>query len=114
VDQRSGLDHRVGAAVTFGPRSDSGGIIRARFGYDGRMSEPSSETGSTSGESTSTERETPEVGLIPDEELPEDLQPDKNPLAADPDESDSGSDGPDGSGSDEPKVEGMPDMGQPG
>jgi hypothetical protein len=49
--------------------------------------------------------ETPEVGLIADEQLPEDLQPAKNPLAADPD---------DGSGDDpgEPRVEGMPDLGQ--
>jgi hypothetical protein len=73
------------------------------------MSESSSETGSTSGQSTSGQHETPDVGLIPDEDLPEDLQPDKNPLAADPDD-ESQSD----SGSDEPKVDGMPDMGQPG
>jgi hypothetical protein len=66
------------------------------------MSEPSSETGSS-------EHETPDVGLVPDEDLPEDLQPDKNPLAADPDD-----ESPTDSGSDEPKVEGMPDMGQPG
>ena len=51
--------------------------------------------------------ETPEVGLIADEQLPEDLQPAKNPLAADPgDES--------GDDSAEPRVEGMPDLGQPG
>ena len=49
-----------------------------------------------------------EVGLIPDEDLPEDLQPtDDNPLAQDPSESD------DDEG-DAPKVEGMPDMGDPG
>ena len=54
--------------------------------------------------------ETPDVGLIADEQLPEDLQPKKNPLAADPDDE---SDGPGDSGS-EPQVDGMPDMGQPG
>ena len=48
------------------------------------------------------DRETPDVGLIPDEDLPEDLQPEENPLARDPDGSDAG------------KVEGMPDMGGPG
>jgi hypothetical protein len=58
--------------------------------------------------------ETPEVGLIPDE----DLQPEENPLARDPDED--GDDAGDGSpaggsgGSGEGKVEGMPDMGEPG
>ncbi len=63
----------------------------------------------------------PEVGLIADEQLPEDLQPAENPLARDPDdEADDGSGaGPDGGaggegGSGGPKVEGMPDMGEPG
>jgi hypothetical protein len=62
--------------------------------------------------------ETPEVGLVPDEDLPEDLQPKENPLARDPDE-DGDEDG-DGSpaggsgGSGEAKVEGMPDVGEPG
>jgi hypothetical protein len=67
------------------------------------MSESSSETGA------SEQSEKPEVGLIPDEDLPEDLQPDKNPLAADPEDESAG-----GSGSDEPRVDGLPDMGQPG
>ncbi|MGZ5418412.1 MAG: hypothetical protein ACXWDI_14665 [Nocardioides sp.] len=51
-----------------------------------------------------------EVGLIPDEDLPEDLQPtDDNPLAQDP------SDAADGAEGAEPKqVEGMPDMGDSG
>ncbi|MEO5709281.1 MAG: hypothetical protein ABIQ59_05625 [Nocardioidaceae bacterium] len=70
------------------------------------MSESSSENES------SGEHEKPDVGLIPDEDLPEDLQPDKNPLAADPD--DESSDDGSGDGSGEPKVDGMPDMGQPG
>jgi hypothetical protein len=53
----------------------------------------------------------PEVGLIADDQLPEDLKPtEDNPLAQDPSESDD--DGDDG---DDPgQVEGMPDMGQPG
>ena len=70
------------------------------------MSESSTEQGNDN------KRETPEVGLIPDEELPEDLQPtDDNPLAQDPSEAedDDGGDSPSG----ERKVEGMPDMGEP-
>lgn len=51
--------------------------------------------------------ETPEVGLIADEQLPEDLQPEKNPLAADPEDESEKSDS-------EQKVQGLPDMGQPG
>jgi hypothetical protein len=52
-----------------------------------------------------------EVGLIRDEDLPEDLQPtDDNPLAQDPDES--GAD--DDEAAESKKVEGMPDMGDPG
>jgi hypothetical protein len=78
------------------------------------MSESSNESGESSNEraGSAEERETPEVGLVPDEELPEDLQPKENPLARDPgDDSDDGS-GEGGSG--ETKVEGMPDMGEPG
>jgi hypothetical protein len=63
----------------------------------------------SSSENQSSEHETPDVGLIPDEDLPEDLQPEKNPLAADPDDESAS-----GSGSDDAKVEGLPDMGQPG
>ena len=55
--------------------------------------------------------ETPEVGLIADEQLPEDLQPAKNPLAADPDDQSGDESGDDSA---EPRVEGMPDLGQPG
>ena len=75
-------------------------------GYDAVMSE------------SSNEHETPDVGLIADEDLPEDLQPtDDNPLAQDPSETDdsqegdSSDSGPGPSG--EKKVEGMPDMGEP-
>ncbi|MGA9749787.1 MAG: hypothetical protein WBQ50_20230 [Nocardioides sp.] len=58
----------------------------------------------------SNERETPDVGLIADDELPEDLQPtDDNPLAKDPDDEGEGDDP-----AEEPRVEGMPDMGEPG
>ncbi len=57
---------------------------------------------------SSNERETPDVGLIADEELPEDLQPSEdNPLAQDPDEQ------PEDDSAGSPKVEGMPDMGDP-
>ena len=74
-------------------------------GYDAVMSE------------SSNEHETPDVGLIADEDLPEDLQPtDDNPLAQDPSETDddsSNASSGDGSSGD-PKVEGLPDMGEPG
>ena len=54
--------------------------------------------------------ETPERGLISDEELPEDLQPtDDNPLAKDPDD-----ESEDGKRPEDAKVEGMPDLGTPG
>ena len=65
----------------------------------------------SSSERTADATETPEVGLIPDEDLPEDLQPAKNPLAADPDDESGDESGDD---CDEPRVEGMPDLGQPG
>ena len=73
-------------------------------GYDGDMSE------------SSNEHETPDVGVIADEELPEDLQPtDDNPLAKDPDDSDGSGDAGDGAGpSGEKKADGLPDMGEPG
>ena len=74
--------------------------VPGRTGYDGLMSE------------NSNERETPDVGLISDEELPEDLQPtDDNPLAQAPSETDGGDD--DGAPSEEQKVDGLPDMGEP-
>ena len=94
----------VGAVATARSATQQVGINGGRLGYDGPMSESSNET--------------PEVGLIPDEDLPEDLQPEENPLARDPDED--GDDAGDGSpaggsgGSAEGKVEGMPDMGEPG
>ena len=50
--------------------------------------------------------ETPEVGLVPDEDLPEDLQPAENPLAQDPDDEDDDGEKPG-------NVEGMPDLGGP-
>jgi hypothetical protein len=58
------------------------------------------------------EHERPEVGLIADEDLPEDLRPtEDNPLAQDPDDEDR-DDGR--SGGTPGKVEGVPDMGDPG
>ena len=84
------------------------GVERRRIGYGGAMSENSNEPG------------TPEVGLIADDELPEDLQPtDDNPLAQDTSDSPSDGGGRDGdatnaSRSAEPEVEGMPDMDEPG
>ena len=53
----------------------------------------------------------PEVGLIADEDLPEDLQPtDDNPLAQDPEQRAA----KEKENDDPPKVDGMPDMGDPG
>ena len=53
-------------------------------GYDVAMSEPTSESPSqdTSPDSTGGDDDK----LIPDEKLPDDLNPEKNPLAAEPDE----------------------------
>ncbi|HVH93498.1 MAG TPA: hypothetical protein VM688_01115 [Nocardioidaceae bacterium] len=69
------------------------------------------EAGTDGSVGTESSPEPPENGLISDEQLPDDLQPAKNPLARNPgDEDDSDESG-------EPtdaKVEGMPDMGQPG
>jgi hypothetical protein len=77
------------------------------------MSESSREGDRDGTEPTENSPEPPDTGLISDEQLPEDLQPGKNPLARDPgDEPDEGEESAGGSG--EPKVEGMPDMGQPG
>jgi hypothetical protein len=56
-------------------------------------------------ENASTDQ--PDEGLIPDENLPDDLQPDKNPLAREPE------DGPDGEGSGPPPGLQTPDVGQP-
>ncbi|HET9828306.1 MAG TPA: hypothetical protein VFQ11_07345 [Nocardioidaceae bacterium] len=44
------------------------------------MSEPTSENES------GTTNDTPEQGLVSDEQLPEDLQPEKNPMAQPPDD----------------------------
>jgi hypothetical protein len=62
------------------------------------------------GAASASSPEPPENGLISDEQLPDDLQPAKNPLAKDPADDDSDESG----GPTEAKVEGMPDMGQPG
>jgi hypothetical protein len=54
--------------------------------------------------------EPPDVGLIADEDLPEDLRPaDDNPLAKNPGEDDERD-----SGLSAPQAEGMPDPGNPG
>jgi len=76
------------------------------------MSDTTNEPDETGGSDQPVEA--PETGLVADEQLPDDLNPDKNPLARNPDE-ESGDDSsdPDGAG-DTPQVDGMPDMGQPG
>lgn len=63
-------------------------------------------------ESNNKPGDKPEIGLIPDEDLPEDLQPKENPLARNPEEEgDAEEDAGDESG---PKAERMPGVGDPG
>jgi hypothetical protein len=52
-----------------------------------------------------------ERGYISDDQLPEDLQPEKNPLARDPDDPD---DDPDRAEDPPQQPEGGPDLGDPG
>lgn len=53
----------------------------------------------------------PEIGLVSDEQLPEDVRPtEDNPLAKNPGDEDDDSE----TGMSGPKVEGMPDAGSPG
>ncbi len=74
------------------------------MGYDRTMTDstPENESGPT--------QEPPEQGLISDEQLPEDLQPDKNPMAQAPD-ADPDGDGPQGA---QAAPGGPPEVGQPG
>jgi hypothetical protein len=70
--------------------------------------DPAPEGGRSDAERDLAEHERPDVGLIGDEDLPEDLRPtDDNPLAKDPDDEEESSPRP-------PQVEGVPDMGSPG
>ena len=56
-------------------------MTRPRRGYDVAMSEPTSDSpGPDSSAGESDDR------LIPDDKLPDDLNPEKNPLAAEPDD----------------------------
>jgi hypothetical protein len=71
-----------------------------------------SNSGDESEETTGSDS-TPERGYISDEQLPEDLQPKKNPLARDPDDDTDDTDDEDAAASPK-KVAGMPDMGEPG
>ncbi|HEX6248885.1 MAG TPA: hypothetical protein VFZ64_13525 [Nocardioidaceae bacterium] len=75
------------------------------------MSESEHEPGpgrSSDAERDLAEHERPDVGLIGDEDLPEDLRPtEDNPLAQDPGDEEKKEAGAD-------KVDGMPDMGDPG
>lgn len=87
------------------------------MGYDGSMSEtekepnPDQQGNVDDSRRDLAEHEQPEAGLISDEELPQDLQPsDDNPLAKNPGEDEE----PSGAGPTPDKVEGMPDMGDPG
>lgn len=59
---------------------------------------------------STNEQETPEQGLISDEQLPDDLRPDTNPMARDPDDSEGGATGPAGPQSGDAD-QGAPDAG---
>lgn len=103
--------------MSSGPGAVHGRVGGPRSGYHAGMSEPEHEP--TPGRQPSdadrdlAEHERPDVGLISDEELPEDLRPsDDNPLAKDPDDSDGKDSG--GPAPSPDRVEGMPDMGNPG
>lgn len=81
-----------------------------RCGYDVAMTE--SENHPTDAERDLAEHERPDVGLIGDEDLPEDLRPtEDNPLAKDPGDDGDADDGGDAAAD---KAPGMPDMGDPG
>lgn len=81
MDQRSGSDLRAGATATSGAAF---GIICRPPGYDARMSESSNEPGRRSSDGSDDTQG--DDRLIADEQLPEDLQPEKNPLASDPED----------------------------
>jgi hypothetical protein len=98
--------------------SDSGRGPRPRVerpvgGYGASMSETENEPTQGRQEQSDAERdlaehERPDRGLVGDRDLPEDLQPiEDNPLAKSPGEEDAGDD-------EEPRAEGLPDMGDPG
>ncbi|MGH3369692.1 MAG: hypothetical protein ACRDPR_06805 [Nocardioidaceae bacterium] len=87
------------------------------------MSEPTNEPTDQSaaeqreddGSSDLAHHEKPEVGLIADEDLPEDLQPTSdNPLAQTPDDQDPGASSEDHEKDPSARAEGLPDMGDPG
>lgn len=79
-------------------------------------STPENESGTRSEtESHPTTQDTPDQGLISDEQLPDDLRPDLNPLAKPPGDSDGdqAAGGPAGPGGAQ-DTGGAPDAGQPG
>lgn len=81
------------------------GVGTAEEGYAGHMSQ--------SPDVDPNQATEPDVGLVPDEDLPEDLQPtDDNPLAQTPEQREAGE--KEKQEGEAPKVEGMPDMGDPG
>lgn len=86
----------------------AGTVARRHVGYDGPMSDSTPENENRTGGSGESDDQ-----LISDDQLPEDLQPAKNPMARDPDDDSFEDDSDDTAGSG-PSVEGMPDVGQPG
>ena len=106
-----GWINAVASTSGSGPLSRSRPVRRRlpayRSGYDAAMSESSNETESTTGSSSSDEQQDT-AGMITDDQLPDDLNPEKNPLAAEPDEDeDTGLSAPNAAGDGQ-------DLGQPG
>jgi hypothetical protein len=85
VEHRSGLDLRVGATVTSGaghPPTDLVTLLGTRpEGYDDLVTEPTAESSDSTSQPPS---DASDQGLISDDQLPDDLRPDKNPMAAEP------------------------------
>jgi hypothetical protein len=68
---------------------------------------------STPENESGTTQDTPDQGLISDEQLPDDLRPDKNPMAKAPDDDADGDAAPTAPGGPQ-DAGGAPDAGQPG
>ena len=81
-------------------------------GYDAAMSESSNETGTSTPSGDERRPPAPGDGSDRGRAAAEDLRPAENPLARQPGDEDEDEAGTTDGGS--PKVDGMPDMGQPG
>ena len=68
----------------------SPGITGLAVGYTFLMSESSENSQSSQSTTGDTSGDSHDTGAINDEDLPEDLQPEENPLAREPDDEDGG------------------------